>query len=535
MRRGRCGKWEETMMLGDHRWKIMPWRRAWTAALSIPLALTAWEICAAAVLPPATAAGEPIPIERLASLQKPVLLASDGHSPLWSPDGRWLLFGRGSNASWFDLWIMGRDGNGARRLAETVGHPSWSPDGRRIAYNRSGGRIYVYDLAKSMEMEVVSRRGDVNGPWWTADGQALVFKGAVYSNDNLNTPYLLDLDDLQVREISTKHNRSEGNPGEVPAPELHQSPGEVAAAFVLMCRDGTRPFSQHVAYADGSLPALGDNYGNAFPGLWAVEPDGSRMARLWPRACTAADLAPDLTRVAVAGPDGIYVGGLMRRAQPWNEKYAVAVQGDAKVAEGDAFVVYAGKINPLNGKIVGFQEKDVKGALRVLAARPGEFLAELVEWTGKPISSGDVAVGEFASSNNVFLEGGRKNAFWSTLGAPLVPSQLDAWEAAPLRGATPSADASSPTEQEAAALVMQYYDERGEFAGTYRMAGIDGLRLVLEGEDRYSCHVRYRYAAVPRDGRGTAESGKDARIFVLQRNGSGWSVSQMGGPGSGRF
>jgi TolB protein len=57
----------------------------------------------------------------------------------WSPDGRHLAFSNGTTRG-FDLWIVGVDGSGARRLTHEPGDeitPDWSPDARRIAYSRA--------------------------------------------------------------------------------------------------------------------------------------------------------------------------------------------------------------------------------------------------------------------------------------------------------------------------------------------------------------------------------------------------------------
>jgi TolB protein len=79
--------------------------------------------------------------------------AHDG-SPAWSPDGRDIVFVRGSATSEDDghpidprLWIMHADGTAQRKLTRAAmaeDLPAWSPDGKRIAFTRgSYGDVYV--------------------------------------------------------------------------------------------------------------------------------------------------------------------------------------------------------------------------------------------------------------------------------------------------------------------------------------------------------------------------------------------------------
>jgi Tol biopolymer transport system component len=78
-----------------------------------------------------------------------------GERPVWSPDGRQILFfvGRddGHKYIWAELCLVNRDGTRRVQLTDTADvlefDPCWSPDGRRVTYCdfRSGG-IYVAQL-----------------------------------------------------------------------------------------------------------------------------------------------------------------------------------------------------------------------------------------------------------------------------------------------------------------------------------------------------------------------------------------------------
>ena len=99
--------------------------------------------------------------------------AATGYSRVldWSPDGRRILYDRGSG-----LWSMRADGSRKRRLARIgrgwVTEAGWSPDGRSIAFTTSVRNIYVVRADGSG-----SRRLATGGlsPEWTADGKTILF------------------------------------------------------------------------------------------------------------------------------------------------------------------------------------------------------------------------------------------------------------------------------------------------------------------------------------------------------------------------
>ena len=65
------------------------------------------------------------------------------------------------NAS-VDLWVVGADRRGARRLVGTSGwdeHPAWSPDGRRIAFDKGIYEAGQQDSLRTIDVWIVGVDG----------------------------------------------------------------------------------------------------------------------------------------------------------------------------------------------------------------------------------------------------------------------------------------------------------------------------------------------------------------------------------------
>lgn len=98
------------------------------------------------------------------------LLTEDPHvdfASRFSPDGRTIVFAR-SRREWvsfreidgWDLWLVGIDGSGERRLVEHGYHPRWTADGRAVVFHR-GARVLRVDVATGTE-ELLWDGGDLD-------------------------------------------------------------------------------------------------------------------------------------------------------------------------------------------------------------------------------------------------------------------------------------------------------------------------------------------------------------------------------------
>ena len=104
----------------------------------------------------------------------------------WSPDRRRIAFLWRSTGTFFDLWVVGRDGRDPRRVVENrlFGELNWSPDGERIAFLGKSGYTSPY----SSDIYVVDSGGDNltrltmspldahdSAPSWSPDGTRIAF------------------------------------------------------------------------------------------------------------------------------------------------------------------------------------------------------------------------------------------------------------------------------------------------------------------------------------------------------------------------
>lgn len=74
----------------------------------------------------------------------PRLVAANGQDPIWSPDGRWILYEKGGPAD-REVRVVAADGGGDRKLANGWAI-TWSPDSRAVFFSASGSRNPLHHL-----------------------------------------------------------------------------------------------------------------------------------------------------------------------------------------------------------------------------------------------------------------------------------------------------------------------------------------------------------------------------------------------------
>ena len=90
----------------------------------------------------------------------------------WSPDGRWILYGRANREG---VYVIGADGRNNHRLTRDSPTPSgfpalaWAPDGRSVAYetdHTGNGDIYLIGADGHNQVQLTSSAASDTAPSW---------------------------------------------------------------------------------------------------------------------------------------------------------------------------------------------------------------------------------------------------------------------------------------------------------------------------------------------------------------------------------
>jgi Tol biopolymer transport system component len=127
-----------------------------------------------------------------------------GQDARWSPSGTRLVFDAPARGSDADLFVVGADGTGLRRLTatRTLEWPAaWSPDGRRILFTRAESEyvsdVFVMNADGSHVRRLTATRSSVAGAW-SPDGSTIVFTKGRAGGSRL---YLMRADGSHQRRL----------------------------------------------------------------------------------------------------------------------------------------------------------------------------------------------------------------------------------------------------------------------------------------------------------------------------------------------
>ncbi len=200
--------------------------------------------------------------------------ASDEY-PAWSADHSRIAFVRNGS-----LHVMRDDGLGVRRITGRTGdrYPAWSPDGRKIAFasTRAGGEAELYVIGRDARglrrLTHTARHVDDTQPAWTPDGRSVVFSSNRLAYWNYELFRIRASDGRALKRLTFWGTGADGAAGDDIMPDV--SPDGRRISFVSD-RDGG--YGVWTMAADGSdLRMVFRNAGSihAFP---RYSPDGSRL------------------------------------------------------------------------------------------------------------------------------------------------------------------------------------------------------------------------------------------------------------------
>ena len=117
---------------------------------------------------------------------------AEDYDPVWSPDGKQILFSSNREKGVFDLYVMDADGANVQKVftnSKYRRYPDWSPDGKKIVYAQGDPRLakllFGFRFVPSTQLTLYT--ATINGgsvekltggsnPSWSPDGRAIAFE-----------------------------------------------------------------------------------------------------------------------------------------------------------------------------------------------------------------------------------------------------------------------------------------------------------------------------------------------------------------------
>jgi TolB protein len=178
----------------------------------------------------------------------------------WSPDGKWVAFASDrARPGEHEIFVMRADGTGVRRLVRTMNHrgwqdaqfsPVWSPDGRRIIFSMTvsegNPELFVVGVDGRGLKRLTFTRGDSETfgddtmPDWSRDGRTVVF---VSNREGRSSDvWVMNENGSRQRPVVRRPNADDWHP--------RYSPDSRKIAFTQLTPNGGRHI--WVMNADGS-------------------------------------------------------------------------------------------------------------------------------------------------------------------------------------------------------------------------------------------------------------------------------------------
>lgn len=135
-------------------------------------------------------------------------LFNDARQPVWSPDGKKLVYFAFRDGG-YDIWTISPDGSNQKKLtwgAFDDREPSWSPDGTKIAFSSDRGtpgkssyNIWTLDIATGAFNQITDDSFENRMPTWSPDGRKIA-----YSSNRNGTSGIWEMDLITGKEANIK-------------------------------------------------------------------------------------------------------------------------------------------------------------------------------------------------------------------------------------------------------------------------------------------------------------------------------------------
>jgi TolB protein len=217
----------------------------------------------------------------------------------WSPDGGEILYWKHGEWGW-DLWAVGTDGKGARNLTKVekggARSGAWSPDGSRVAYMRDSPQgLYVVGRDGTGARRLTHDGFRDERPAWSPDGKWLVYQEFDFVDESARADakfklelYAIQADGAGKRKVTASEGSSDSasfsSKGELVYRGVRGGNGEICVMDAIGGKERvlTRtPAEEHAPSwsPDGASIAFWRDATNEHE-LWIMNADGAGQKKL---------------------------------------------------------------------------------------------------------------------------------------------------------------------------------------------------------------------------------------------------------------